>query len=164
MSSLQKVSAEATPWYGTAGHGETPFSCNLITEIEPNLWLGGCIDGVTIADDFKYVVSLYPWEEYKLPEGCSRVSVRMYDSNEEPDSGLIFGLGALVNHFKALGKTLVHCQAGLNRSSLVMAASFILEGSSGDEAVSVIRAKRCEAALCNPAFEAWVRAQVPPRL
>jgi protein-tyrosine phosphatase len=54
------------------------------------------------------------------------------------------------------GTVFVHCQAGLNRSSLVIAASLLGSGevATGQEAIDVIRARRDPACLCNPAFEA----------
>ena len=55
----------------------------------------------------------------------------------------------------------MHCQAGLNRSSLVVAIALLLSGevSTGQEAIDLIREKRDPACLCNPAFEKWVRSQ-----
>jgi hypothetical protein len=57
------------------------------------------------------------------------------------------------------GPCLVHCQAGLNRSSLVVARVLMLEGATADEAIGLLREKRSPACLCNPAFEEWLRAR-----
>lgn len=44
--------------------GDAAFSCPLISHIEGNLWMGGCIEGVRLPDDFRYVFSLYDGQEY----------------------------------------------------------------------------------------------------
>jgi protein-tyrosine phosphatase len=51
---------------------------------------------------------------------------------------------------------LVHCQAGLNRSGVVVARALMADGMSAVEAVSLIRERRSPACLCNPAFERWL--------
>ena len=63
-----------------------------------------------------------------------------------------------VNTCRETAPTLVHCQAGLNRSSLVAARALVLGGRTPDEAITLIRRKRSPACLCNPAFERWLRA------
>jgi protein-tyrosine phosphatase len=55
---------------------------------------------------------------------------------------------------------LVHCQAGLNRSSLVVAEYLIrYEGLTGPKAVQMIRESRSQVCLCNPDFDRWVCAR-----
>lgn len=51
----------------------------------------------------------------------------------------------------------MRCQAGLNRSGLVMALVLIREGYTADEAIALIRLRRGSAALCNHQFVAWLR-------
>jgi protein-tyrosine phosphatase len=51
----------------------------------------------------------------------------------------------------------VHCQAGLNRSSLVIARALILSGMPSVAAIALIREKRSPACLSNPSFERWLR-------
>jgi protein-tyrosine phosphatase len=63
-----------------------------------------------------------------------------------------------LNDFRREGPTLVHCQAGLNRSSLVAGASLILGGRfTPDEAIDYLRANRSKAVLCNQSFEEYLR-------
>jgi protein-tyrosine phosphatase len=143
--------ARAAQERGLSGY----FSVPLISHVEGNLWQGGCIDGVALPADFKYVVSLYPWEQYTLPEGCERVEVRMYDSLDQ-DTGAVDSIAAMVVGFCQQGKTLVHCQAGLNRSGLVAARALMLMGRTAREAVDHLRASRCDMVLCNQAFERWL--------
>ncbi len=142
-------------WSGVAAHGGTPFSCTLITEIEPGLFLGGCIDGLRLPSQIRYVVSLYPWESYRGHDDVLAVlSIRLYDA--EIDDSLLVETARLVNAFRAQGPTLVHCQAGLNRSSLVLALALMLDGYSADAAIAYLRARRSPAVLCNPHFEEWL--------
>ena len=55
------------------------FDCPLISHIEDNLWVGGCINGVTLDADFQTVVSLYKWERYVLGPDTVRHEFTMYD-------------------------------------------------------------------------------------
>mgnify|MGYP001561544085 FL=1 len=65
-------------------------------------------------------------------------------------------LGAIVNGFAKRGPTLVHCQAGLNRSGLVAANALRLRGMPASEAIALLRRQRSPAVLCNSAFEEWL--------
>ena len=130
----------------------------LISQVTDNLWQGGCIGGVKLPEDFKYVVSLYMWEEYTIPDTCTRITVKMYDSAREPDGALVRALGNLVADLSRAGKTLVHCQAGLNRSGLICATSLIEQGWEPEAAIKLLREKRSPAVLCNQTFENWLLA------
>lgn len=136
------------------------FSVPLISHIKGNLWMGGCKDGVRLPDEFVYVFSLYPWEKYQLPEGCKRREVTMYDAGSMPDIEQLHEIANEVNACVARGRTLVHCQAGLNRSGLVTALSLVLNGMEPNEAISLLRDKRCPVVLCNETFERWIQSYV----
>ena len=145
---------------GFAVHGDTPFSMPLVSHIIGNLWTGGCRDGVVLPDDFRYVISLYPWERYELGPDTERVEVTMYDSAADlGDDEQLYELAALVNTYRAAGRTLVHCQAGLNRSSLVAGLALVEDGMTPDEAIDLLRERRSPTVLCNHAFERWLREQ-----
>ena len=144
---------------GFAYHGNTQFYVPLISHIEGNLWTGGCYNDVRLPDDFKFVISLYQWERYAIGPDTVRFEVEMYDSTEDLDDTKILGLGRMLNGLLESGKTLVHCQAGLNRSSLIAATALILQGRSPEESIDLLRTKRSDAVLCNPTFEAWLRAR-----
>lgn len=144
---------------GTAIHGNTPFDVPYVTPITDNLWTGGCANGLVLPPEVDHVVSLYPWESYRSTKRLkSTMAVRLYDEDDEPDPNLIRGLGEWVNACRRDGVTLVHCQAGLNRSALVAATALVLSGDVADGAAAILmlREARSPAVLCNPAFADWV--------
>lgn len=145
---------------GIAREGHTPFSCPLITPITDNLWQGGCINGVNLQGYFKHIVSLYPWERY-TPGGPldSFVEVRLYDGPTVPNVAQLYQLANWINLCKAHGRTLVHCQAGLNRSGLLAGLSLVLDGMNAHSAIHLMREKRSPAVLCNKVFEHWLIAE-----
>jgi hypothetical protein len=147
--------ARAAMEAGEDGH----FSAPLISHVEGNLYVGGCINGVRLDDDFAHVVSLYKWERYALGPDTKRVEVEMYDAGEIPDVGQLNELADHVNTSLGEGKTLVHCQAGLNRSNLVAALALIKAGREPSDAIALLREKRSPVVLCNRAFEAWLLRQ-----
>lgn len=160
MVALESWDARKMPWSGVAAHGSTPFSTTLITEIEEGLYLGGCKRRVNLPAEIEYVVSLYPWEAYTLHDGVKGVfSLWMYDAELTADAIGKFELAAdVAREFWQRGPTLIHCQAGLNRSSLVTAL-VLARGMTRQEALALIREKRSPACLCNPYFEQWLLAQ-----
>lgn len=145
---------------GVAYHGNTPFDVPFVSELAPNLWQGGCRNGLKLPDFIEHVVSLYMWEKYALHDGVKTVkTVEMYDA-ENQGFEQVDELARWVNLCRQTGPTLVHCQAGLNRSSLVAARALFLNGdfNNGDDIVEEIRGKRSPACLCNQAFEREVRS------
>ncbi|MDB5042204.1 MAG: dual specificity protein phosphatase [Candidatus Eremiobacteraeota bacterium] len=145
---------------GIAVHGNTPFDVPFISEIAENLWQGGCEEGLVLPDFIVAVVSLYPWEKYRITNGAVRHEIEMYDSTEQAFDQ-VDELAALVNQHRKSGPVLVHCQAGLNRSSLIAARALMLEGMSADAAITTLREKRSQACLCNKSFERWLRSDRP---
>lgn len=146
---------------GIAVHGDTPFDVPYISEIADNLWQGGCANGLILPRNIRHVVSLYPWESYTTRhEVKSELSVVMYDS-EHQAFAQVDAIAAWVNSCRADGPTLVHCQAGLNRSSLVAARALMLDGMSAVDAIELLRTKRSPACLCNASFERWLIERVP---
>jgi protein-tyrosine phosphatase len=143
---------------GVAYHGNTPFDVPFISQIEGDLYQGGCMEGLVLPHNIDKVLSLYPWEQYYIDrEDVERVEVRMYDS-ETQAFDQVDELAEMVNRWLNEGfKVLVHCQAGLNRSSLVAARVLMLRGKTADEAINLLRTNRSPACLCNPAFEAHLR-------
>lgn len=143
---------------GVARHGMVPFDVPFISQVTDNLWQGGCQQGLILPTHINYILSLYPWERYEIQHKVrSEVYVRMYDG---PDQALdqIEDLAHMVNKWRERGQVLVHCQAGLNRSSVVVARALMLGGMAADEAIALLRAQRSPACLCNPSFESWLRS------
>jgi protein-tyrosine phosphatase len=142
---------------GIARHGYTPFNVPFISEITKNLWQGGCEDGLQLPEHIKHVVSLYPWECYSVHhELLSKLEVKMFDSLEQ-EFTQIDAIAQWVEHCMSSGPVLVHCQAGLNRSSLVAAKVLMLHYDwTGKQAIETLREKRSPACLCNPAFETYL--------
>lgn len=151
---------------GLAVHGDTPFSMPLISHITGNLWTGGCLHGVPLPSEFRHVISLYPWERYDIDPGATtRVEVTMYDADGVPAPADLFGAAGRVLGALRDGPTLVHCQAGLNRSALVAGLAMILSGMDPASAIALLRERRSDAVLCNPTFERWLReAKLDPVL
>ena len=142
---------------GIAREGNTPFSMPLISHIEGTLWTGGCEDGLALPPEIEYVVSLYPWQRYAIdPARTRRLEFALFDSADVPDTELLDMLSRIVLDFMYRGPTLVHCQAGLNRSSLVAANALWLTGVLAVDAIALLREKRSPAVLCNAAFERWL--------
>lgn len=143
---------------GTAVHGNTPFDVPFVSAITGDLWTGGCQNGLVLPGEIRHVVSLYPWEGYTLRhELDSNLQVRLYDDLAGPDRDHMEAIARWVNVCRATGVTLVHCQAGLNRSALVAGLALVLDGSTPDDAIALLREKRSPAVLCNPSFAEWLR-------
>lgn len=156
---------------GYSNIGGHRIDCPLISHVEGNLYQGGCPDPqsseeidregnmytsvVALPDQFKHVVSLYPWGRYTLPEGCTRDEFKLYDSTGQ-DTGTVEEIAALAYKYVQDGPTLVHCQAGLNRSGLIAGRVLMLMGYTAEEAITKLR-KRSPAVLCNPTFEQYLR-------
>jgi hypothetical protein len=142
--------------YALADRERRHFDVPLVSHIEGNLWTGGCIDGVRLGDDFRYVVSLYPWEKYLLGPDTERLEAQMYDAGSMPNIHALHAAADQVVAWLAVGKTLVHCQAGLNRSGLVAALALVKMGHTAREAIDLLREKRSPVVLCNATFERWL--------
>lgn len=144
---------------GLATHGNTEFDVPFMSEIAPNLWQGGCFNGLVLPDFIVAAFSLYPWEKYtvKNPD-VPYVSLKMYDSLDGIENiADIESFADHINYWRETGPVLVHCQAGLNRSSLLVGMALVRgDGYTGQEAVDTIREKRSPACLCNNAFRRFL--------
>jgi hypothetical protein len=150
---------------GIAREGNKPFSVPLYSQIDGNLWMGGtpATGGGAAPEHFKFIFCLYPWESYGLSEHQMHLRIRLFDHGEVPDPDLLAFLADTVSRAASIAPTLVHCQAGLNRSGLVTGLSLIRSGMDADKAIALLREKRCDAVLCNKAFESYLRECEPPR-
>jgi protein-tyrosine phosphatase len=59
--------------------------------------------------------------------------------------------------WKAGRRVLIRCQAGWNRSGLIMALVLMWEGFSAEQAITLIRRARGEYAMGNSTFETWLK-------
>lgn len=142
---------------GTAIHGNVDFDVPFISEIAPGFYQGGCERGLVLPDFIEHVISLYKWERYTRHDNVKTFrEVTMYDSLDGPDRENVLELATLVNECRDQGPTLVHCQAGLNRSGLIAATALMLNGMSAQRAIAHLRSTRSPAVLCNPVFEEWL--------
>jgi len=124
---------------GIARHGNTPFDVPFISQIDGNLWQGGCEDGLILPTFFKHLISLYPWEAYTVGHQLSSaLEVRLYDS-EDQALDQVDAIAAWVKSCVDDGPTLVHCQAGLNRSSLIAGRVLTMSGLVGRRAVDTVQ-------------------------
>ncbi len=129
----------------------------LISHIDGDLWMGGCLDGTELPDHFRTVISLYPLERYRLHQDTERIEYPFKDAAFVPELGKLHTAARQVLDAAREGPTLVHCQAGLNRSGLVAGLALVLDGYEPDDAIALLRARRSPAVLCNSVFDHWLR-------
>lgn len=139
------------------------------TQIVPNLWMGGVdfncsttggqrIVSKSPQDLFAVVISLYRRDGFD-PHGQVAHHVSLFaDSGLDTDKISRANLMAAhaADAVREGKKTLIRCQAGLNRSGLVTGLALRSLGYSAQEAIDMIRAKRSPWALCNEHFEAYL--------
>lgn len=141
----------------------------LWSEILPGLWQGGtddydvigvaghCPNRVT-STHFDSVYTLYAranaasWNVKEVRFGFADGDMSDFD----PEADLYFAVREAHADWKAGKRVLVRCQAGLNRSGLVMALVLIREGYTPEQAVELIRQNRGDIALCNDTFVRWL--------
>lgn len=145
----------------------TGFFMTVVYEIDWNLYQSGSliapdtnrvlrkkgIRGVLDLEgtiDFKAVTSQLDWYQYWLIKDCP----------ELPDLKVLWNMASIIQE-KTLGgtKVLVHCQAGINRSSLVNGCVLYLRGYRGVNIVNRIRSRR-PGALTNVVFRKYLERLV----
>lgn len=138
-------------------------------EIIPGLWVGGSERGYP-GRTFGAVISVYDWHRARgrwLPkEGVPHISVPFFDNDEIHEDTIRYLVDQVRFWRDGRGeKVLVRCQAGLNRSSLIVAAYLILvKDYEPRDAIGLIRERRGEDALFNPVFRKWLEDLVSPYL
>jgi len=137
---------------------------DLFNEILPNLFMGGTADEDTIdvpqslkmfenSNEFDCVVTLYAWAS---PVNWGVEERRFGFPDAEIISSYLDSLHEMADwahaKWKAGKKVLIRCQAGLNRSGIIMALVLMKEGFTPEQAITVIREKRSEWALYNTSY------------
>ena len=142
----------------------------LWSEILPGLWQGGTHDNdvqgkakhaVRVQADRTNFDSVYTMAGWANGAGANvkemRFAIEDGDMSDfDAESDLYPLVEAAHADWKAGKRVLIRCRAGLNRSGLVMALVLIREGYDPVEAISLIRDKRGDHALCNFMFEDWL--------
>lgn len=148
----------------------TQFPEALFSEILPGLWQGGT-DDLDVAggpahyrirkEQFQSVFTLYG-NANGVNWGVKEQRLGFYDG-DLTDIDPIEDLGPMVRaaykDWKSGKQVLIRCQAGLNRSGLVMALVLLLDGHTPEQAIRLIRRQRGPAALCNYTFETFILNQ-----
>lgn len=113
------------------------------------------------AHEFDTVVTAYVHAN-PCGQNVKEMRFTFFDGNMNdfhPENDLFWLVREAHQDWKAGKRVLIRCQAGLNRSGLIMALVLIREGYTPDEAIELIREKRCEAALCNDRFVSYLKHQ-----
>ena len=141
---------------------------SLYSEILTNLFMGGTDDEDVIhipariysrREDlpFDSIVTMYAWArpaDWNVQEfryGVPDASIKDIDLNRLRQA-VEFGY----DRWKQGDRLLVRCQAGLNRSGLVMALILIKDGYTPYQAIDLIRQRRTDMALFNENFVNWL--------
>lgn len=144
------------------GHNE-----ELWSEILPGLWMGGTADRDELAAGqlrphinpahFDTVVTLYGYAK-PVDWYVKELRLAFYDHNEVDldHHDLRQVVNSAHRDWQQGKRVLVRCQAGWNRSGLIMALILIKDGLKPQEAIDLIRNKRSERALCNSSFVNWL--------
>ena len=146
-------------------------------EILPRLWQGGTEDDDVLGlpthsghydgnnFPFDVVVTLYA-DAQPAPWGVEEFRFGFPDSGLSDFAATKAIRLARIAHTRwtAGERVLIRCQAGVNRSGLVMALVLMLEGFTADEAVQHIRQCRSPFVLSNRNFEHWLRTRAADQL
>ena len=134
---------------GVSAHGLKPFDVPFISEIVPDLWLGGCEDGLVLPDFIENLVSLYPWESYTVNhELDSSLEVRMYDSLDQ----VFHHVDSIATWVNACRGFRSHPGALPGRAQPVQPGGrprLVLDGMDVDAAITLVREKRPKSACAT---------------
>ena len=138
------------------------------TEILPGLWQGGTEDDDVLSYPtprghysrncpFDFIVTLYA-DAMPAPWGVEELRFGFPDSCLTPlvELKAVSLARSAYQHWLAGERVLIRCQAGVNRSGLVMALVLMHHGFSAADALTLQRSRRGNAVLSNGNFEAWL--------
>jgi hypothetical protein len=143
---------------------------SLFSEILPNLYMGGTGDD-DIVQFGKKLPQLHEREAFDAVVTCYSYAQPMSWYVHENRYGFADGpmdhetfvkaqelASWLHSEWKSGKMCLSRCQAGLNRSGLVIALVLMMDGYSADDAIALIRARRDRNALFNLDFVRKLKA------
>lgn len=134
-----------------------PFDVPFMSHITGNLYVGGCRSGLILPDAIKHVISLHPRAAYASAHPIkSTMAVYLEDEPRIDNPSVVLAAARWVAACLSDGQTLVHCQAGINRSAMVAALALVKAGLPPVDAIALIRQRRSPVVLANPVFEDFV--------
>jgi hypothetical protein len=148
---------------------------NTWDEIKPGLWLGGTHDEHDMRlvgnrnelpaigpDEFDTVITMYAWAQ-PADWFVKEIRFGIYDGDmSDFETSALHDIVKIAHKdWRAGKKVLIRCQAGINRSGLVMALVLIRDGMSAAKAIQLMRDKRARSVLRNDIFEKWLLAIKP---
>lgn len=137
---------------------------NLYSEILPGLFMGGTADNDVIdiakplrnlneVQEFDSVVTCYSWAQ---PMSWYVHENRFGFADGPMDVETLIKVKELATwlhkEWKSGKRCLSRCQAGANRSGLIVGALLLIEGYTATDAINLIRSKRGHQALFNHHF------------
>jgi hypothetical protein len=142
-------------------------------EILPGLWQGGTEDDEVVGcraiatrydrrQPFDLVVTLYA---DAMPAAWGVEELRFGFPDSDLTAHAVERAAALARYahqrWHEGARVLVRCQAGVNRSGLVMALTLMHDGLSARDAIALIRSRRSPAVLNNGHFVRWLITEAP---
>ena len=144
----------------------------LWSEVLPNLWQGGTAgddemmygralpEARITSEHFDTVVTMYAYAQ-AVDWHVKEIRHGIYDSDmQDFDPTELFEIVRTAHKDWLNGKrVLIRCQAGWNRSGLVMGLLLIRDGMPAKDAVTLFRNTRSKSALCNKHFVQFLLTQ-----
>ncbi|MFT3661760.1 MAG: dual specificity protein phosphatase family protein [Gordonia sp. (in: high G+C Gram-positive bacteria)] len=129
----------------------------MFSEIAEGIWQAGCPqDEFPLPRRFSHVVNLAGAIGYRTQRVLATNTIVDMADSSTASMALVDPLARLVAALAETDMVLVHCQAGLNRSGVVVARALMHRGMTADEAITTVRAGRHPKALYNEHFVAWL--------
>jgi hypothetical protein len=146
-----------------------PFTTAPWSEITDRLFIGchdyddpttGWPKHAIVHNEFDLVMSLFNRWGHGPDDGVDHLRATIPDAELDDAHRDRIGelVDAVVDAHAAGRRVLVRCQAGINRSALVVALVLLRQGHTPGTAIALIRERRVGWALCNDYFVAYIHA------
>ncbi len=131
----------------------------MFSEIADGIWQAGCPENMLpLPRRFAHVVNLAGVPSFREHHVLKTSTVVDMADSSDQSMAMVDPLAKLIVDLAAAGDDVaVHCQAGLNRSGVVIARALMHRGLTADEAIATVRARRHPKALYNEHFVSWLR-------